>query len=98
MFLYRLARALGMTVFDLRERLSRHPRELVYWRAFDRISPLPDPWEQTGIIAREVHNGWSTKPKAAINFMPIRVDHDEQQDTDEQIRIANQIFPEAFQE
>lgn len=87
-----------MTVFDLRERLTRHPRELVYWMAFDRISPLPDPWEQTGVVAAEVHNGLRTTPKGVMDFVPIKTERDVMQDPDEQIRIAKGVFPEAFQD
>lgn len=62
----------------------------------DRISPLPDPWAQTGILAREVHNGWAARPKTAADFMPVRRDSGELQDVDEQMRIASRFFPEAF--
>lgn len=68
----RLCLALGKTLYQISTEMSSD--ELVYWLAYNNyISPLPDPWRQTGVLASTVANfsGNITKPVCTEDFIPM---------------------------
>ena len=66
-FLFRLAATLGWSVQQVERDISS--RELSEWKAVDRYyMRLPDPWEQTGVLAAAVvapHFQKGQRPKAS---------------------------------
>lgn len=47
-------------------------QQFAEWLAFNRISPLPDPWRQTGILAATTQNysGFAKKAAKPGDFIP----------------------------
>lgn len=67
--LFRLAGHLKMTVGELESRMSS--RELSEWIAFDRLSPLPDPWTIHGHLCALLWAISGQKKKAQpADFIP----------------------------
>lgn len=77
-FAFRLAISLGiddpLTWID-----SVHPSVIDAWIAYDRVEPIPRPWDQTATVAMEVYrvamltaskNGHELDPKSRSDFMP----------------------------
>lgn len=57
-----------MTVGELGARMSS--RELSEWMAWDRISPLPDPWAIHGHLMALLWNVTQKKPREPADFIP----------------------------
>ncbi len=73
MFLFRLAMNLGMTVEQLSKTMSSE--ELSEWIALDLYhEPLPQPWQQTGVLASAVLAPHCGKAKRAEpkDFVPTK--------------------------
>jgi len=58
-FAFRLALRLKMTVRELLDRMDS--AELTEWMAYALLEPLPDPWQQSGILCALLANLWSSK-------------------------------------
>lgn len=87
LFLFRLAATLGWSVSKICRDMDS--RELSEWMAVHRyFMPLPDPWQQTGVLASAVIAPHMPRGKHAkpADFVPIERPPQHQSQIDEQLR------------
>lgn len=66
-----MAVALGKTRRELLDGMDS--RELSEWIAYDRVEPIPQPWQETGLLAAILCNLLGTgRRRSPADFIPAR--------------------------